>query len=114
MLTYSRPDPSVNPSANGKLLNGRGFAHRKLDRHDREELAADVLSGLRPFQPSLAQICQLFGASPVGVREVLKARTKAKTNGNGDAKVETDEDVLAYIERVGVGRAWRAIERLID
>jgi hypothetical protein len=42
-------------------VSGRGFAHRKLSLEQSVGLAADVATGQRRFEPSLAQLSSLFG-----------------------------------------------------
>jgi len=86
-------------SAVNGLVSGRGLAHRKLDPDQNVALAADVATGERPFQPSLAQISLLFGVSLVRLREELKARAAA-----AQELVETLEP-LDPIEELT--RAWK-------
>jgi hypothetical protein len=70
---------------------GRGINHRKLDQDQRAELAADVVTGERPFVPSCAQACDLFQVPRRVLTELLKVRREfaerhpevAAGSGNG-------------------------------
>jgi hypothetical protein len=121
MLTYSRPDPHVN-GKNGRFVNGRGLAHRKLDRDGRADLAADLVTGVAEFKPSLAQVCQLLGVPQLLVRDVLKARFHSKVEiSTGSA---ADEIVSAWknasdavredaLRRIGPAAVWDRLAEVV-
>lgn len=80
-------DSGIPASVNGGVVNGRGLHHRKLSHKQLVALAADVVTGEKPFEPSQAQYCSIFGITPVALRTELKLRTA--TNGNdSSAKVQ--------------------------
>jgi hypothetical protein len=107
------------------VLNGRGLAHRKLDRDQLAELACDVVSGQRPFVPSYEQACDLFNVPRPVLREHLKARREFAAqhpevvveNGNGGgvgvARAVAALQACTPAERVSVGREF-GVNRLWD
>ena len=88
---------STLTNGSATVINGRGINHRKLDLHQCAELAVDAVTRLRPFVPSLGQVCTMFRVSPPVLRQHLKARRTASTN--------TEQD-----EVLTLGEAW---DRLI-
>jgi hypothetical protein len=94
-------------------VNGRGVLNRHMSDEQRANLVIGILNETIHFKPSLKQLCEIFRVSPAKVRE-LKAMFEMPGNGNGKAQAATDDQVLRYVKDVGVGRAWRAIEQLID
>ena len=79
----------IAATGNGSTpVNGRGIKHRKLTRQGRVSLAADIVTGSRPYVPSLAQTCTVFDVPVTAVRAEIKARA-AEANGNGRAKTLT-------------------------
>jgi hypothetical protein len=73
-----------NGGAVNGSVNGRGLHHRKLSHEQRVALAADVVIGEKPFAPSQAQYCSLFGITPAALRAELKVRVAANGNGSSD------------------------------
>jgi hypothetical protein len=61
-------------AVNGSVINGRGLRHRKLSHKQRVALAADVVTGEKPYEPSQAQYCSVFGITPAALRAELRAR----------------------------------------
>ena len=84
---------SILSNGSATVLNGRGIAHRKLDQDQRAELAADVVTGARPFLPSYGQVSLLFNVPTPVLRQHVKARREfaarhpemVAENGNGNA-----------------------------
>jgi hypothetical protein len=68
-------------------LNGRGLAHLKLSEDELKHLAADLATGQRPFQPSLAQTSVLTGVPVAAIRAEIKART-AQANNQEDDEIQ--------------------------
>jgi hypothetical protein len=95
------------------VLNGRGIAHRKLDRGQLAELACDVVSGQRLFVPSHEQACDLFNVPRPVLREHLKARREFAArhpevvveNGNGNGGSVLLAALRESTERGDVARA---------
>src|SRR5262249_29244909 len=93
-------------AVNGSVVNGRGLHHRKLSLRQRVALAADVVVGERPFEPSQAQYCSLFGITPAALRAELKAR------GNGGS--DKVERVLSnFAELLGEYKGLSETERAL-
>jgi hypothetical protein len=65
-------------------LNGRGLAHLKLTKDELIGLAADMATGQRPFQPSLAQTNALTGVPVAAIRQEIKARAAQARNQEAD------------------------------
>jgi hypothetical protein len=65
------------------IINGRGLKHRNLDRHQRADLGADVVSGTVRYIPSIGQMAGVLGVSAAEIGKHLHAR-----NGNGNGKHE--------------------------
>jgi hypothetical protein len=112
---------TVNPESNGSVC-GRGLAHRKLDLEERKALAADVVSGERPFQPSLAQTASLFGITVTQIREELKERAAARESkresdavyalvGAWEQAAELEREVA--IRMIGVAQVWDVLSKVV-
>jgi hypothetical protein len=89
-----------------KLMNGsatilgRGLARRKITFDEKANLAADAVTGVRPYQPSIEQASLIFQVPRHIVSERVRLRTgggkrrkAANGNGHGDpyAFVRDDE-----------------------
>jgi len=106
---------------NASAINGRGIKHLKLSRRERIGLAADVASGVRPLDLSLAQTCTLFDVPPAVVSAELKAR--ADGNGNGATNIEKrfveTWELLSPAQRkrvirtVGVAEVWDVLANVV-
>jgi len=104
-------------SGNGGAVNGRGLHHRKLSHKQRVTLAADVVIGEKPFEPSQAQYCSLFGITPAALRAELKVRAAANGNGLSEqvkqlvglwASLSQSERVKAF-QTIGTAEVWDAL-----
>jgi hypothetical protein len=112
---------SVNSDA-PEVVNGRGLAHRKLNRNARISLAADVAAGERQLVPSLAQVCAIFRVTEAAVGAELKVRA-ARENGQPSkdlaAAIVEAWGIASELERevavrtLGVAEVWNAIARVI-
>jgi hypothetical protein len=111
-----------SPLVNGSAINGRGVKHLKLSREELIALAADVASGVRPIDLSLAQTCAVFDVPPAAVGAELKAR--AATNGNGHAPdiekrfVETwdllsDAQRRKMFQKIGPAEVWDILSSVV-
>jgi hypothetical protein len=65
-------------------VNGRGLGHLKLTENELVGLAADLATGQRPFQPSLAQTSTLTGVPAAAIRAEIKARAVQAKNQEAD------------------------------
>jgi hypothetical protein len=65
-------------------VNGRGLGHLKLTENELVRLAADMATGQRPFQPSLAQTSTLTGVPAAAIRAEIKARAAQAKNQEAD------------------------------
>src|SRR5262245_21965837 len=93
-------------SVNGSL-SGRGLAHRRLNPEQSVGLAADVATGQRRFEPSLAQLSSLFGVSITRLRRELKARAAAaQKQADKPKEPEPELEIVNSIE--GLVREWNA------
>jgi hypothetical protein len=108
---------SIAIDGSATVLKGSGIKYRKLDQDQRAELAADVVTGRRPFVPSCEQACAIFGVPTLVLRKHLKARrelaaqhpqtTNGKAgNGHGDGAAAVVAALLAFTpaERIEVSR----------
>jgi len=122
----------LSPPSNGNCgddINGRGLRHRKMDRCEAAQLAADMASG-RPFIPSVNQAAVLTGAPVRLVSEVLKYRAARKKKAVEPELVITElsslptaleqawcaagpEEREDFVRSVGVDAVWDVIARLI-
>jgi hypothetical protein len=108
----------MNSSA---TIVGRGINHRKLDQDQRAELAADAVTGARPFVPSCDQACIVFGVPRRVLTEHLKARRvfaarhpevavgNGKGNGNGlveALRASTAAERVAAAREFGIDTIW--------
>jgi hypothetical protein len=108
---------SVNPDE-PKPLRGRGLKHRKLTRQERVRLAADMVTGLRRFEPSLGQAGLIFDITPVAIRAEIKAR---RENGGANAAQTivqawndaSESDREMAINAIGVAAVWDALARVV-
>ena len=71
---------------------GRGLARRKITFDETANLAADAVTGLRPYQPSIEQASLIFQVPRHIVSERVRLRTgggkrRKTTNGQGDPYV---------------------------
>jgi hypothetical protein len=106
---------SVNDS-----VNGRGVKHLKLTPQERIALAADVATGKRPFDPSLAQTCLLLDVPVTAVRAEIKARA---ANGNGPSEgvnrfVEawaglSQIDREQALQTIGIAEVWDVLANIV-
>jgi hypothetical protein len=87
-------------------------------------LAADVVSGERTFQPSLAQTASLFGIAIAQVREELKRRTARETEQRSQKvdlgwALEEAWHNASEVERevafrsIGIGNVWDVLARIV-
>jgi hypothetical protein len=95
---------AVSTVTNGSAtVIGRGINHRKLDQHQRADLAADVVTGARPFLPSYGQVCLLFNVPTPVLRQHVKARREFAARhpevaaGNGNGGDGNGNDVAALL-----------------
>jgi hypothetical protein len=65
---------SLNGNGSATPLKGSGLNHRHLDQDQRARLAADVVTGVRPFVPSCEQACVTFAIPRYRLAKHLKAR----------------------------------------
>jgi hypothetical protein len=111
---------SVNGS---KPVNGKGLKRRKLTLDERVKLAVDLVTGEKPFKPSVTQACGLVSAPQRAVAAELKARA-ARENGHQpprtpvaalieawDQATELEREVA--LEDIGVGAVWDALFRIV-
>jgi hypothetical protein len=77
---------NATPHVNGDqpTINGRGLPHLKLTDDELVRLAADMATGTRPFQPSLAQTNVLTGVPVAAIRQEIKARAAQAKNQEAD------------------------------
>ncbi len=108
---------TVNPESNGSIC-GRGLPHRKLSLDQLKKLAADVVTGERQFEPSLAQTASIFGVTVTQIREELKARAASEPEDRVTAFVES-WDALSQVERevairtIGVAQVWDSLSKVV-
>jgi hypothetical protein len=108
----------MNGAATVPVLNGRGIAHRKLDRHQRAELAAEVVTGARPFVPSYEQACTMFGVPRYVLTQHLKARRTFAAQhpeiagGNGNAEHRGNRNGNSASVVVAMLRECTPVERI--
>jgi hypothetical protein len=102
-------------------INGRGLAHLKLTEDELVRLAADMATGRRPFQPSLAQTYILTGVPAAAIRAEIKARA-ARENGRPKdfaAAIVTAWDEASEHERelavrtIGIAAVWDVISSVV-
>ena len=96
-------------AVNGTVVRGRGLHHRKLSHKQLVALAADVVTGEKPFEPSLAQYSSIFGITPAALRTELKLRAVA--NGNGCSEQADPIDVNLIDAWAGVWAGFSEAER---
>ena len=77
-------------------VKGSGINHRNLNRHGRAILAANVVTGTRPFLPSRSQAAQIFGVSSHLLGQALKLLRQKQ------APVQTTEATLSTSTTVGI------------
>jgi hypothetical protein len=100
-------------------VNGRGLAHLKLTDDDLVRLAADMATGTRPFQPSVAQTALLTGVPVAAIRQEIKARAAQHENGQGiRAFVESWEHLSEEARQeafrlIGPGEIWDTLSSVI-
>jgi hypothetical protein len=114
------------PRNGSATVNGRGISHRNLNRQQRANLAADVVTGARGFVPSCEQACVLFGIPRYVLSRHLRGRRKfaarhpelaagnGKTengNGNGAALVaalrgSNAAERVAAAREIGIDTIW--------
>jgi hypothetical protein len=101
-MTYIYP----RLNGNGRSpVNGRGLKHRKSLNGDLVRLTADIATGERPFLPSIAQSCQLTGASRKAVADELKRRTATMVDEfTRLAESMTDRELAFAFTRIGYFR----------
>jgi hypothetical protein len=102
---------STNGSAS---ISGRGISHRNLNRQQRANLAADVVTGARGFVPSCEQACVLFGIPRYVLSRHLRARREFAARhpemAAGNGKTENGNGLVAALresnaaERVAAAR----------
>src|SRR5262249_37678566 len=89
---------SVNSS-----VNGCGVKHLKLSSQERIALAADIATGVRPFEPSLTQTCVVLDIPVAAVRGEIKRRSAA--NGSDPAEASPAVMAAALVDIVGLDTA---------
>ena len=102
-------------------VNGRGLPHLKLTDDELVRLAADMATGTRPFQPSVAQTTLLTGVSATKIRAEIKARAAQAENQEADEiqwVVESwerlSEEARQEVVRViGPARVWDTLASVI-
>ena len=101
--------PSHVNGGDQSTINGRGLPHLKLSDDGLVRLAADMATGQRSFQPSLAQTSTLTGVPVAAIRAEIKARAAEAKN------LEADEIqwVVETWERLS-GEARQEVVRLIS
>jgi hypothetical protein len=102
---------------NGNVINGRSVAYSNLTEDERVQLAADAVTAVRPFIPSIKQAAEDFGTTPTKISNVLESRAAQQRQDQVGRLAETlrtlPENVLdAVIFKAGVGTIWDSVERL--
>ena len=104
------------------VVNGRGLPHLRLTEDELVRLAADLATGRRPLQPSVAQTTLLTGVSATKIRAEIKARA-------AQAKVQEADEIEWTVESwsrlseqarqevfrvIGPARVWDTLAGVID
>jgi len=106
-------------NGSGTAINGRGLAHRRLWPGERIGLAADVAAKQRAFEPSFAQVADLFGVSLAQLRGELKARQanqrrRAELEATQAAEQQAAERLTAQLEAEAVNTSATEIVAVWD
>jgi hypothetical protein len=111
------------PSVNGgpPVVNGRGLLHLKLTDEELVRLAADLATGQRPFQPSVAQTTLLTGVSATKIRAEIKARVAQAENQEADEiqwvveswECFSKEARQEVFRRIGPAEVWDALSSIV-
>ena len=112
--------PIQPPGANGSI-SGRGLPHMKLTLEERVNYAADVATGQRRFEPSLAQISALFGISVSRLRQELKAREASLSDGEADNidplvnlwNATSESERAEVFRRIGPAAVWDVLAKIV-
>jgi hypothetical protein len=110
-------------SSSATVIRGAGFKHRQLNSEQRAMLAVAVLKGEQVYQPTLQQACFIFDVSAARLQKHLhkhkngngQAPTSVAIEENGNRQNEniSDEELVAIVQRAGVGRVWDVMAKLI-
>lgn len=90
------------PTVSNDAVNGRGIKNQKLTPRERIALAADIATGRRPYEPSLAQACLLADAPVAAVRAEIKARSAANGYSEDVKRLVEAWNGLNYADRLDV------------
>ena len=102
-------------------VNGRGLGHLKLTENELVRLAADMATGQRPFQPSLAQTSTLTGVPAAAIRAEIKARAAQAKNQEADNiqwlveswECLSKEARQEAFRRIGPAEVWDVLSSII-
>jgi hypothetical protein len=102
---------------NGNAINGRSLGYSHLTEDERVQLAADAVTAVRPFIPSIRQAAVSFDTVRTKISAELERRAKQQRREQIKKLAETlrilpDSVRDAVISEAGVARVWDSIERL--
>jgi len=98
-------------------INGRSIPYSNLTENERVRLAADAVTAVHPFIPSVKTAARDFGTTPAKISAELNHRA-ARHRVEQVKKLAEALRCLpthlrdAVIEAAGVGLVWDSVERL--
>lgn len=98
-------------------INGRSIPYSNLTEHERVQLAADAITAVHPFIPSVKGAARDFGTTPAKVsaeldRRAARQRTEQVRRIAQAIQCLPDKFRDAVFEQAGVGLVWDSLDRL--
>jgi cytochrome c556 len=98
-------------------INGRSLSYCNLSEQERVQAAADAVTGVRRFIPSIRQAAEDFKTTPAKVsaeldRRAAQQRTEQVRGIAQAIRCLPDKFRDAVIDQAGVGIVWESLDRL--